>query len=152
MEANKRFSRWFRWMSLFVLVCSSVLLFLAAKPQSDKFSKYKSVEAYEIRPGILMMPRYTEDGQVCEIGLERRHYMPEMINLDSLLLQKDVNEIADELVLANEKGPRKMDTRGPYSSGDGIGNAENYIDYEYVSVERVESVAAVIKWKNRKCQ
>jgi hypothetical protein len=152
MEANKKFSGWFRWMSLIVLAGSSVLLFLAAKPQSNKFSKYKSIEAYEVRPGILMMPRYTEDGQVCEIGLEKRHYMPERINLDSLLLLKDVYEIADELVPSNERGPRKLNTQGPYYTENSIYHDEIYMDYENVSIERVETVAAVIKWKNRKCQ
>jgi hypothetical protein len=29
-------------------------------------AKYKAVEAYEVRPGILVFPTYSEDGEVCE--------------------------------------------------------------------------------------
>jgi hypothetical protein len=48
------------------------ILLPVAKAQTDQhnshFSNYKAVEAYEIRPGILMMPRYAKDGSVCEVG------------------------------------------------------------------------------------
>jgi hypothetical protein len=49
---------------------------VGASAQSSRFSKYKTVEAYEIGPGILMMPNFSSDGQVCEIGLEILHYSP----------------------------------------------------------------------------
>src|SRR5271154_3302293 len=68
-------------LKLIVLAFAAVLLLAAANPEHDKFAKYKSVEAYEIRPGILMMPRYSSDGQVCQIGLEKLHYSPETIRL-----------------------------------------------------------------------
>ena len=32
--------------------------------------------AYEIRPGVLVMPRYAQDGQVWEVGMEKRRYSP----------------------------------------------------------------------------
>jgi hypothetical protein len=148
-----------------ILVCSSMLLFLAAKPQNDKFSKYKSVEAYEIRPGILMMPRYAEDGQVCEIGLEMRHYAPETIYLDSSLSREAIDQIVDELALVSERGPKTKDFGvGELVTGSGPGMT-TLIDYKNVAVQiysRVishgersivvdDSIAATIQWKNRKC-
>ena len=150
---------------IIALICLSMLLFLAAKPQSYKFSKYKSVEAYEIRPGILMMPRYAEDGQVCEIGLERRHYAPEMIRLDSSMSRKDIDEIVDELAPVAEMGPKTKVLGGLDSTtivGPGMTTS---VDYESISVlidSRVtssrkrsfgveENISATIRWKNRKC-
>jgi hypothetical protein len=58
---------------LFGLVVVAMFLLPTVNPAHEKFAKYKAVEAYEIRPGILMMPRYSADGQVCEIGLEKLH-------------------------------------------------------------------------------
>lgn len=148
------------------LACSAMLLLLAARPQSDRFSKYKAVEAYEIRPGILMMPRYSADGQVCEIGLERRHYSPEEIHLDSTLSRNLIDQIADELAPASERGKRITEI----GMGGLIVQAGNGIttntEYENVSIQIysnvlppsrkreivVDDVAATIHWKNRKCQ
>jgi hypothetical protein len=62
---------------------------LTAQPQ--QFEKYRKVEAYEVRPGLLVMPRYASDDEVCEIGLERLLYSPELIRLDpALLIQKSI--------------------------------------------------------------
>ncbi len=146
------------------LACAVVLLVPGAKLQTDQFSKYKTVEAYEIRPGILMMPRYSADGQVCEIGLERRHYSPEVIRLDSTLSRKEIDEIVDELAPASERGPKEGGLLGDPAliAGGSLTTSETY---ENISVEiyselspsgkleiAEENVAAALKWKNRKCQ
>jgi hypothetical protein len=141
-----------------------MLLFVAMRPQSGKFPSYKTVEAYEIRPGVLMMPRYSADGQVCEIGLERRHYSPEMIRLDSTLSRKEIDEIVDELAPENERGPKEVGLVGDLVLIDGVGLTTTET-YENISVEidsrlmpskkleiAEENVAATLTWKNRKCQ
>jgi hypothetical protein len=141
-----------------------MLLFLAMNPQSDRFSKYKAVETYEIRPGILMMPRYSDSGQVCEIGVERRHYSPEMIRLDSSLSRKEIDEVLDELVPADERGSESKDFGENLIDQAGQGMTTN-IGYEKVSIQiyskvlstsrhRVvaDYIAATVHWKNRKCQ
>jgi len=124
------------------------------------FSKYKAVEAYEIRPGILIMPRYSEDGQVCEIGLERAHYSLAKITLDASLSRSEIDQIADELVHANERGPRTFGNLGDLVMEDG-GALVTVADYERVSIQIYGSdspksgegnVAATIRWKTRKCQ
>jgi hypothetical protein len=76
---------------------------LAVRPHNDKFSKYHSIEAYEIRPGILMIPRYSQDGQVCEMGLQRMHYSPEIVRFDSSLSRSEIDGLFDELVPADEE-------------------------------------------------
>ena len=129
---------------------SAMFLLLITNKQSDQFSKYKKVEAYEVRPGILMMPRYAEDGQVCEIGLERWHFLPQEI----------------ELAPANERGPRPKSLleRGMI---DLMGNSMVSSDeYENISIKiygpilptskadeiDTANIVATITWKKRKCQ
>lgn len=70
------------------------------------FSKYKPVEAYEIRPGILMMPTFSADGRLCEVGLEKLHYTPDKVVLSSALSRAEIQQIVNELAPVNERGPR----------------------------------------------
>lgn len=147
------------------LVCCTALLILVAQPRSDIFSKYKTVEGYEIRPGIVMMPRYAGDGQVCEIGLEKRHHTAEVIDLDSALSRKVVDQIVDEFAPASDRGPKTNDSGGIYRiSEDGSGMATK-VEYQNVTVEIYsralshrmqqisadDNIGATIRWKNREC-
>ena len=150
------------------LACTAMLLLLAANPQNDKhdkFSKYKTVEAYEIRPGILAMPSYAEDGQVCEIGLEKRQYSPEIIRLNPSLSREEINQIADELAPANERGPKSKDFARDLMAVSG-GGMTTISTYENVTIQIhsavsptskkhgiiADDIAATIKWTNRKCR
>jgi hypothetical protein len=130
----------------------------------EKFTHYKAVEAYEIRPGILMMPRYSSEGQICEIVLEKRHYSPEVVRLDSDLSYKEIDQIFAELVPPDERGPR---AKG-FERGDLIELGHSLTitaEFEKVSIQivskelsarrhtiNVENVVAVVRWKNRTCQ
>ncbi|MFZ3200204.1 MAG: hypothetical protein WA175_03530 [Candidatus Acidiferrales bacterium] len=148
------------------LVFVAMLLFPSANPVHEKFAKYKAVEAYEIRPGVLMMPSYSSDGQVCEIGLEKLHYSPETIRLGSSLPRKEIDQIFDELVPPHERGPQSKDSMGTLLTQPGDILA-TYIDFQNVSIQIYgdvspaagkgatnvdEVVAATLIWKGRKCQ
>jgi hypothetical protein len=147
------------------LAFTAMLLLLSVNPVREQFAKYKAIEAYEIRPGILMIPRYSADGQVCEIGLEELHYSPESIRLDSSLSRKEIDQIFDELVPADERGSRAKDFAGTLITQGGHSLTTN-IDFENVSIQiygdaspaagkggtTADEVAATLKWKNRKCQ
>jgi hypothetical protein len=147
-----------------ILSAACVLLLLTASPQKNPMAKYKAVEAYEVRPGILMFPTYSEDGEVCEIGLERRHYSREMIRLDSTLAREDIDAILDELAPANERGPKSQNPLDSLMLVVGPGRTA-LEQYENVTVEieggaiinskkkgTFDDVAAVIIWKHRKCK
>jgi hypothetical protein len=150
---------------LVCLIFAAAFLLPLAKRQDDQFLKYKAVEAYEVRPGILLMPRYSENGEICEIGLERRHYSPEKIYLDSTLSREEIGQIADELAPANERGPKASGIEGAYTSIAGHG-LTSVTEYENISIQIygdvlphsrkneivANDIAATIKWKNRKCQ
>lgn len=151
---------------LIASVVVAMLLLITSNPGRERFAKYKAVEAYEIRPGILMMPKYSTDGQICEIGLEKLHYSPEMIRLDSSLSRKDIDQIFDELVPSSERGPKPtglLDQGMTTFSGRGMVSNE---EYQNVSIQIFgnfspaegkdgatgEEVTATLTWKNRKCQ
>jgi hypothetical protein len=147
------------------LFVTCVLLFLpVGPPQKNTFAKYKAVEAYEVQPGLLMFPRYAEDGQVCEIGIERRHYSPEKIVLYSTLSRNEMDAIVNDLAPPNERGPGPG---GPFNGlvavmGHGKTATEEYQNV-FVRIHSVlydapdkqlitDDVVMTIEWKNRKCQ
>ena len=140
-------------------VSLAALLFLA-RPQSDKFSRYKSVEAYEVRPGILMMPRYAEDGQVCEITLEKHHYSSGTANLGSTIPRETFMELVDELVPQSERGQQTMNFGKEYMSAYGGNGVTTFAEYENVSI-RIAGIASprtiagdivgIIQWKKKTC-
>lgn len=141
-------------------VSSLAALLLFARPQNDKFSRYKSVEAYEVRPGILMLPQYTRDGQVCEITLEKNHYSNGTAYLDSTIPRETFIELADELVPQTERGKQTMNFGKEYMSAYGGNGVVTFADYENVSIEisglaspaaSAGDIVAVIKWKKRTC-
>jgi hypothetical protein len=149
------------------LVFTSTFLLLGASGLPHAmFSKYKTVEAYEIRPGILMMPSYSTDGQVCEIGLERRHYTREKVNLSAGISRKEIYQIFDELAPVNERGSRSTNLL-EQGAVDREGNAlETSEEYENLSIRiysqalatssqrgvSANDVVGTITWKHRKCQ
>jgi len=151
---------------LIASVVAAMLLQPTSNPGRERFAKYKAIEAYEIRPGILMMPTYSADGQVCEFGLEKLHYSPKMISLDSSLSRNEIDQIFEELVPSGERGPKPpgfLDQGSTTISGGGMDSNE---EYKNVSIDiygkfspadgkngaTQEEVTATLRWKNRKCK
>jgi len=140
------------------LLCVTAFLLLHVNFRNERFSKYTQVDAYEVRPGILMMPRYSASGEVCRVVLQKDHYAKGMADLDSTVPDEAVTDIFDELVQPNERGPLNTDSemaRLSLYSGDAVTASR---DYEYVSfrISRLASsagdIVAVIEWKGRSCQ
>ena len=153
----------------FLLIGMAVALFIAGTSQSERFSKYKVLEVYEVRPDVLAMPRYSENGNLCEIDLQRHKFSSEEIALDSLLSQDEIEEVADDLLPASERGRRLSDLS--HTSWEGQ-TAVTYEEFENISIEIYSSLiiksedlplkpganidvsdrVATIQWKQRKCQ
>ena len=140
------------------MACAIALLLFPSKCQDESFAKYKRVEAYDVRPGILMMPRYSANGQVCIVVLQKNHYVDGVADLDSTLPRDALTQVFDELVPPRERGPlttnNEMARLSVYS-----GNAVTaLLDYKNVSVDIARQasspgdVIAVIQWKGRSCQ
>ena len=130
----------------------------------ERFAKYQRIEAYEVRPGILMIPRYTAANEVCEIGLERLQYSPTMIRVNSELSREEIFQTLDVLVPAIERGAPAKDTDNLITMG-GLSQTTK-IEYENVSIQiygaqvpskrrneiAVNEVVATVTWKNRICR
>jgi hypothetical protein len=164
-----RFAAVLSAVSVVGLVSCVVSTLGAASQTEDKFKRYKAVEAYEVRPGVLMMPRYDSTGHVCQIGLEKLHYSPEVIRHGSGWSRKEIRHGSDwspkeidELVaeLAPERGAR-TDHEETSFDGDTI---TTIFGYENVTIEihawqqkssqkdsAAEQDAVVIRWNNREC-
>ncbi len=153
-------------MLKFVSLSLTILLMLSATTtMQQRLAKYQKIEAYEVRPGILLMPRYTVDNEVCEIGLEKLHYSSELIRLDSELSRKEIDEIFDELVPADDRGKPSTDTIGNLITQSGHSLTTN-IEFENVTLQiygstspsdrknaiKVNEVVATVKWKDRICR
>jgi hypothetical protein len=150
------------------LICLSLTILImlnAALTAQQRFAKYQKIEAYEIRPGILMMPRDATDGEVCEIGLEKLHYSPKVIRVDTTISREEVFEILDEIVPAAERGKPSEDLLDNDISIMGQVRKTN-IGFDNVSIQiygtntpsadkkgvTVNQVVATVKWKQRICR
>lgn len=155
------------------LACIAVLLLLGAKSQNEMFAKYKQVEAYEIRPGVLAMPRYNADGEVCEIGFEKPSYSQGSLDIQLSFTQKEIDEIVDEFAPPDVKGTKSkewwngmMDVSGQayvttttyenitISTAGGITPTfhRNFVGHQSVHWASTGDVAFTITWTKRKCQ
>ena len=147
------------WKSI-GLASTVMVLFLFPNHKDDRFSNYRAVETYEIRPGILMMPRYSDDGQLCEIAIERQHYWNGTAILAATIPNQVLTQIVDELVPVGERGP-VIPTFGRESISLFAGKGYTTVArYKEISInisgiapprENAGDIVAVISWNNRKC-
>ena len=137
------------------------LLVLATAPTNDEFKRFHAVEAYEVQPGILMVPTYSSNGAVCTIVLEKRHYSSDEIDLDAEMSHQQIWQIFDQLVPKKDRGQPSLglgDT-GELTTTAGV-STTTIADYENVSLEMdgktketgdKKYVVAVISWKRKNC-
>jgi hypothetical protein len=139
------------WIIAFLFIAA---LTEQAQSSNELRAKYGSaMEAYEIRPHILMTVKYTEDAQVNEYVIEGRHTSKDGVRGDSLMSQETARQIIDEVV--------PMSQRGRYISSlqftSGCNGLRNEV-YEWVEIQTSHicessngnSVASIIiRWKNR---
>ena len=138
------------------------LLFVAtlvaqAQSSNDLRARYGSaMEAYEIRPHILMTVKYAEDDQVCESVIEIRHASKDGVNGKSLMSGDTVREIIDEVVPMSLRGRyiNSMSINGG-CSGMSIERYERVEIQTYHTCSTAEGNGAdsiIIRWKDRMCR
>lgn len=112
---------------------------------ADFATKYPPVSAYEVRPGILMTAKYAEDGQICQMVLEPRHYQSgNNVDLHTVIPAEQEKQVLDELVPPPERGEPKnrWSNRAPKDSwvdpDSYVAGGVSYIkrSYENVSIEQ----------------
>jgi len=136
---------------LSVIVLSA--LFLNAQTSNNLSAKYPTVSAYKVRPGILMTANYAEDGQVCEMLLQRR-YTPDQTDANSTIPSKLVDQLIDELAPTVERGPAKSRWLGDSFVAGGVTHVGRDFENVLVAIDGTVSGGVntvVIRWKNRTC-
>ena len=140
------------------LMTSICLLAFVLGSSNDRFKKYSTVEAYEIRPGIIVTPAYSASHDVCEISIERRHYSNNNVDIDAFMSREQILSLFDELVPQEERG--KPGWKLP---GDTViteidsGILTTRIPYEKVSLamygtkDSQKYAAAIISWNKLQC-
>ncbi len=107
-----------------------------------------------------MMPKYAQDGQVCEITLETTNADAATVNLTPTLPRNTVLELVDELAPVDERGSRTMDFGRDYISQHSGGSVTTFAEWENVAVDiygrasnrcAAGDVVAEIRWKKRTC-
>jgi len=122
---------------------------------ADLSAKYRQVTSYELRPGIVMTPKYAADGQVCEMVLERRQKTETGVVFGVSFSEKEVKELVDQLVPEAKRGQNL--TKLLNMSVDG-GFVTTEYTYEHVLV-RVYGITrpapgdrvVIITWPKRVC-
>jgi len=145
------------------LFFSLSLLFVTAaswgQTSADLDRKYRKVTSYELQPGILMLPQYAEDGNVCEMFVERH---PASHILSATFSKEEVTNIINELVPEPQRG---LDLKtGKYEQWLKTTITGTIMDTEY-SYENISihvygttrpepsgDMLIVIKWLKRACQ
>jgi hypothetical protein len=138
----------------------------AATTTQEPFAKFRKVEAYEVRPGILMIPRYTAANEICEIGLEKLLYSPSLIRLNPELSREEILQTLDELVPVNERGKPPKDSEDRITQMGQIPTETTTTEYENVLIRiygvpfrsknknesTMNDVVATVTWKHRICR
>ena len=92
----------------FGLIVSSLccaLLSAQAQSANELRARYGSpLEAYEIRPHILMTVKSGDGGQICQYVVEARHTFQDKVTDESLMSDKTALELIDELVPVSLRG------------------------------------------------
>jgi hypothetical protein len=136
----------------------------AAQNQRQLEQKYPKVNAYAVRPNILLTAQYASDGQVCEMVLEPRRWTEEKVVLVSTLSENETIPVVEEVVPESERGKRLKTPLGDLSAVAG-GSITTTHAYQNITIDFVGStgnggshdmvvgyMVAVVKWRNRSCQ
>ena len=129
--------------------------------RSSLASRYRRVDAYELRPGVLATAEFDKEGKVCGITVEKRHTSVSGIELGSTLPRPLVEELISELAPTALRGQPinpKLQKLGNSSIFGGM--EERLDDYEHVSITVVGDVAndtdpgakvLLVRWKRKAC-
>jgi hypothetical protein len=143
------------------LIASICLVAFVLGTSSDTFRKYHAVEAYEIRPGVMLTPTYKASHDLCEIGIEKRHYSDNSIDMDAAMTKEQILSLFDELIPKEERGglSRGLPADTEISEAD-LGMLSTRIPYENVTLtmygkkdrpDRQKYIAAIISWNKPQC-
>jgi len=127
-----------------------------SQSSTELSTKYPVITSYEVRPGILMTPKYSAGGQVCQMSIERQRATRSGVMMDSFMSAELVKTIVDELVPHSERGPALGGTGDNAAIITTGGLTQSVHTYEKISYYVLSGpnreIVVLIEWKNRKCQ
>ncbi len=145
------------------LTVVGLYLLLVVGSNAQNLQQYKALEAYQVRPGILMIVKRTTNGLVCEVGLSKLSYLTEIPDRSPGFSWEALNQIADELVPSAERGPRLKGYERDELMIRGHVTFE-FARYGNIVIEmsssftddpgqiQAEDGNGTIEWNNRKCK
>jgi hypothetical protein len=143
-----------------ILGISSLAVVIFGVPATQQFpASYPRVESYEIRPGVLAMPKYADDGELCQVSIEKLHIQQSGVELGVPTMSREtVLKIIDELAPPSERGKAISQLAG-HDYIDVINGTADVAaaNYQYLSVRIYGStsspgdVAVVLDWKRKTC-
>jgi hypothetical protein len=87
-----------------VLLVLGIATVVWGQSSADLSAKYRQITSYELRPDVVMTPKYAADGQVCEMVLEKRQKTDAGMVFGVAFSESEVKTLVDELVPESERG------------------------------------------------
>jgi hypothetical protein len=141
-------------IKIYILLLALVVSALG-QTSADLSAKYPQIAAYKVRPDVQMAAKFSVDGQVCEMTLEKRAETDSGIVLGASFSEEEVRGLVDDLV---PEGLRGRDLTKRFSGSiEGLSFTNEYT-YENVLV-RVYGIHVgapgrkiiIITWPKRQC-
>ena len=136
-----------------------IVAILGVSATHQALVRYPRVESYEIRPGVLAIPKYAENGEVCQVSIEKLHIQRDGVELGASTMSRElVLEMIDELAPPSERGKAITQLAG-FDYIDVINGTADVAaaNYENVSVQIYGSTstpgdaAVILSWKKKPC-
>jgi len=91
-------------MSKICILLLTLVVAAIAQTSADLSAKYPQITAYRVRPDAQMTARFSGDGQVCEMTLEKRAETSCGIILGAFFPEKEVQSLVDDVVREDLRG------------------------------------------------
>lgn len=135
---------------LLVLVATAL-----GQTSADLSARYPQIAAYKVHPDVEMTARFSGDGQVCEMTLEKIAETDSRVILGASFSLEELRTLVDDLVPEDLRGPNL--TKGRFNGSiEGISFTTEYT-YENVLVRAygIRGAAGyqviIITWPKRPC-
>ena len=126
----------------------------AAQMQSQLDEKYPKVNAYLVRPKILLTARYSTGGLVCEMVLQPVRWTGDTILLFPMSEEETIH-VVEEIVPESERG-KKLDAVFSRITGHGVETTYRYekitVNFAGTTDKGGADLVAVVTWRDRSCK
>jgi hypothetical protein len=119
----------------------------------DLKDRFPVVNAYEVLPGVLMIPRFGDDGRVCQMTVEKRLGLtPKDGEMSTAFSSKEIKQVEDLLAPPSERGEEAQ----RLLPGSFVAGEASHIErgFEHMIIEEDGGTSSgvsliTIRWKER---